>query len=497
MAGAVELIALEREPHQEHLSLGSNQFCGDQEYCTLRMLVIICLPRASMIGKGALIAANEPLPLRQWLYLILPDGTVMNGYLIFIIGVLAVHYLLDIVVAALNLRSLDSALPQEFTGVYGEEEYRRSQEYTRVTTGFSLVQTTIITFLTLVFILVGGFNQVDLVARSFGFSPVLTGLLFTALLGLLSAVVNLPFSLYSTFVIEERFGFNTTTFATYLVDKVKGAALALLLGGPLLGFILWFFGATGQWAWLYCWLAVVLFILVMQFLAPAIIMPLFNTFTPLEDGELKTAVNEYARRQHFALQGIYTMDGSKRSTRANAFFTGFGRFRRIVFFDTLLKQVSTSELVAILAHEMGHYKKRHIMIMMAASILQTGIMFFILSLFLENTQLFAAFGMEHLSVYASLIFFGFLYSPLSTILSIAFHALSRKHEYEADAFAVTTTGDRDSLINGLKQLSVSNLSNLTPHPLHVFLHYSHPPILRRIEALRALPAAANHAGEAD
>lgn len=412
--------------------------------------------------------------------------SVMNGYLIFIVGVIVVHYLLDVTVSALNLRSLDPDLPEEFAGVYDDTKYRKSQKYIRVTTRFSLVQTTIITFLTVVFIVCGGFNLLDTLARSFAFSPLFTGLLFVGILALLSSAVNLPFSLYSTFVIEQRFGFNTTTPMTYLLDMIKALLLSVLLGAPLLGFILWFFETSGQWAWLYCWVAVVAFIVIVQFLAPVVIMPLFNKFIPLEEGELKEAVTDYARRQKFALQGIYTMDGSKRSTRLNAFFTGFGKYRRIVFFDTLLEKVTTSELVAILAHEMGHFKKKHIMIMMAASILQTGIMFYILSFFIENEHLFAAFQMEHLSIYASLVFFGFLYSPLSTILSIFFHVASRRHEYEADAFAVTTTSDKESLISGLKKLSVSNLSNLTPHPLHVFLHYSHPPILRRIQALREL-----------
>jgi len=410
----------------------------------------------------------------------------MNGFLIFILVVIVGQYLLDMGVALLNLRSLSPELPAEFAGVYDGEKYSRSQQYTRVTTRFSLVQNTIITLLTVLFILCGGFNQVDLAARYFGLSPLFTGMIFIALLGLLVTVINLPFSLYSTFVIEERFGFNTTTPATYFLDMMKGMLLAVVLGGPLLGGILWFFEVSGSWAWLYCWLVILVFIVIMQFLAPVVIMPLFNRFTPLEDGELKEAVTDYARKQQFGLQGIYTMDGSKRSRRANAFFTGFGKYRRIVFFDTLINEVSVKELVAILAHEMGHFKKKHIMKMMAASALQTGVMLYILSFFIKSEPLFAAFGMEHLSIYASLVFFGFLYAPISTVLSIFFNMISRRHEYEADAFAAATTGGNDSLISGLKKLSASNLSNLTPHPLHVFLHYSHPPVLQRIKALQAL-----------
>ena len=417
----------------------------------------------------------------------------MNGYLLFILSILLVSYLIELTVALLNLRSLSPMLPDEFAGVYDREQYARSQEYTRVNTRFSLIQSTVGLLALLVFILAGGFNLIDSVARGFDFSPIPTGLLFTGMLAMLASLLNLPFSAYSTFVIEQRFGFNTTTVATYLIDMVKGMLLAALLGGPLLAAILWFFETSGPLAWLYCWGAAVVFILVVQFLAPVVIMPLFNTFTPLAEGELKEAITRYAATQRFAIQGIYTMDGSKRSTRANAFFTGFGRFRRIVFFDTLMEKLSTNEIVAVLAHEMGHYKLRHIPVTMALSVAQMGIMFFILSCFLENQDLFAAFGMEQVSIYASLVFFGFLYAPISTILSVGFNAFFRRNEYQADRFAAATNGagtGGEDLIGGLKRLSVSNLSNLTPHPLHVALNYSHPPILARIEALRQAAAQA-------
>jgi STE24 endopeptidase len=410
----------------------------------------------------------------------------MNPYLIFILTVLILGYLLNLVVAILELRSLDLDLPAEFSDVYSQEKYRQSQRYTRVTTRFSQVHDTFLLVITVIFILAGGFNRVDLMARSFGLSPIPTGLLFTGTLTLLSSLVNLPFSIYSTFVIEERFGFNKTTVKTFVLDLLKAIILAICIGGPLLAAVLWFFQATGNLAWLYCWLAVTFFTLIIQFLAPVLIMPLFNKFTPLEDDDLTKSITDYAQAQQFAIQGIYTMDGSKRSTRLNAFFTGFGRFRRIVFFDTLINKLNTGEIVAVLAHEMGHFKHKHIFKMMGASILQMGIMFFILSLFLGNQQLFAAFGMEHISIYGGLIFFGFLYAPVSTLLSIFFNLLSRKHEYEADAWAVTTTGRMQDLISGLKKLSLHNLSNLTPHPFNVLINYSHPPLLQRIRAIEQL-----------
>ncbi len=410
----------------------------------------------------------------------------MNPYLIFILTVLILGYLLDQIVTILELRSLDLDLPIEFSDVYDQQKYRKSQQYTRVTSHFSQVHDTFMLAVTLIFILAGGFNQVDLIARSFELGPIATGLLFTGAMILLSSLINLPFSIYSTFIIEENFGFNKTTRKTFVLDLLKAIILAVCIGGPLLAAVLWFFQTAGSLAWLYCWLAVTVFTLIIQFLAPVLIMPLFNKFTPLEEGDLKRCINTYAENQQFALKGIYTMDGSKRSSRLNAFFTGFGRFRRIVFFDTLVSKLNTGEIVAVLAHEMGHFKHKHIFKMMGASILQMGIMFFILSLFLGNGQLFAAFGMEHISIYGGLIFFGFLYAPVSALISIFFNLFSRRHEYEADEWAVITTGRGQDFISGLKKLSLHNLSNLTPHPFNVFLNYSHPPVLQRIRAIEQL-----------
>lgn len=408
---------------------------------------------------------------------------MINPYLFFILTVLILQYLLDLVVDVLEIRSLDPILPGAFRDVYDEEKYAKSQRYTRVRTRFGQARGTLSLVVTIGFILAGGFNAVDLLARRAGMGSIVTGLFFTGILSFLSSLLSLPFSVYATFVIEERFGFNTTTVKTFLLDLVKGTLLSLLLGAPLLALLLWFFEATGELAWLYSWIAMSLFTFIIQFLAPVLIMPLFNKFTPLEDEALKEKITAYAQEQKFALEGIYTMDGSKRSTRLNAFFTGFGRFRRIVFFDTLLEKLEDDEIVAVLAHEMGHFKRKHIFKMMGTSILQNGVMFFILSLFLENEQLFAAFGMEHVSIYASLVFFIFLYSPISSLISIFFNIFSRKNEYEADAWAIETTGKREALASGLKKLSVHNLSNLTPHTLNVFLNYSHPPVLERIKVI--------------
>lgn len=407
----------------------------------------------------------------------------MNPWLLFVVSVLLLGYLLDVLVALGTLGRLDRELPAEIRDLWDPGRLEKSREYIRTTTRFALLQNSVGTVLLLGFILAGGFNWVDRAARALELGPIATGLVFTGLLLLLSGLLNLPFSIYATFVIEERFGLNRTTVRTFILDLLKIILLAILLGGPLLAGVLWFFESAGSLAWLYCWLLVIIFVFVMQWLAPVVIMPLFNRFTPLPDGELKEAIETYARQQNFSLQGVYTMDGSRRSARLNAFFTGFGRFRRIVFYDTLLGKLEPGEILVVLAHEMGHYRLRHIPKMMLVSMVQTGIMFAILSFFIGNQGLFAAFGMEHVSVYASLVFFGFLYTPISTLLSVLFNRVSRKYEFEADAFAVRTTGLAAELISGLKKLGQTNLANPDPHPLDVWLHYSHPPLLGRIRAI--------------
>lgn len=410
----------------------------------------------------------------------------MNSWLIFILSVIVAHYLLDSIISLLNLRALSPKLPPEFKDIYDQQEYKQSQDYTRAQTRFALIENTLTTAVTVVFLLGGGFNLVDTLVRSLGYGSIITGILYAGSILLLSFIIGLPFSIYSTFGIETRFGFNRTSVKTFIADILKALLLSSLLGAPVLAAILWFFEFTGSYGWLLCWAGTVLFGFIIQFLAPVLIMPLFNKFTPLENGPLKDKIMDYARLQNFKISGIFTMDGSRRSTKLNAFFTGFGRFRKIVFFDTLLEKIDDDELVAVLAHEMGHFKKKHIWKMMAASILQTGLMFFLLSLFLTNPGLFEAFSMEHISIYAGLFFFAFIYSPLSTLLSIVFNFFSRANEFEADRYAAATTGQPRLLIEALKKLSRANLSNLTPHPAMVMLKYSHPPVLERITALETL-----------
>lgn len=408
----------------------------------------------------------------------------MNIYFIIIISIIAVEYLLNLIVELLNVKSASGDLPKEFEGYYDAQKYSLAQEYLKENTNFSLIKDTVSVAVTLIFILAGGFNFVDSIARSFNLGQILTGLIFTGILALASQLLSVPFSAYHTFVIEAKYGFNKTTVKTFVLDIFKGLILTVIIGAIILSVIFWFFYAAGSLAWVYCWIAVALFQLFLLFIAPVIIMPLFNKYTPLEEGELKSAIENYAREQKFALAGVFKMDASRRSTKSNAFFTGFGKFRRIALFDTLIQKHTVEELVSVLAHEIGHYKKKHFVKGIILSVITTGIMFFILSFFINNKGLFDAFRMQNLSIYASLVFFGFLYSPINLFISIFSNIISRKHEYEADDFSVTTYKKPESFITALKKLTVDNLSNLTPHPLKVFLDYSHPPVLKRIEEIR-------------
>ena len=413
----------------------------------------------------------------------------MNTFGVIVLVTLLGKFFLDIIARLLNLRSLDPIVPAQFRDLYDPQQYARSQEYTKVTTRFHLLESSIHLVIFLIFWFAGGFNWLDLIVRSWGYGSIVTGILYIFLLGLAGSLLSLPFDLYGTFVIEEKFGFNRTTLRTFILDRLKGLFLAIVLGAPFLAMILWFFESTGDLAWLYAWLFATAFILIIQFISPVLIMPLFLKFTPLPEGELKQSIRDYAASVGFSFKDVYVVDASKRSSKANAFFTGFGKNKRIALFDTLVEQQSNPEVVAVLAHEIGHYQKKHVPIMLAVSILQSFVLFYLMSLFLSSPELFGAFYMDKPSVYAGLLFFGMLYEPISFLLSIVMNALSRRHELQADEYAVKTLGEANHLIAALKKLSVKNLSNLTPHPLYVFLNYSHPPLAQRIERMTILQHA--------
>jgi STE24 endopeptidase len=407
----------------------------------------------------------------------------LNRYTAIILTAMLIDILAGLVADYLNLRRLDPNLPASFKGWYDPAEYERSQLYLRVNTRFGWLVGAVNLLLVLAFWFGGGFAWLDQWVRGLQWTPVLSGCLYIGVLLVLKSILGLPFDIYATFGIEARFGFNQTTWPTYIKDRLKALLLAVVLGGPLLAAILAFFQYAAANAWWYCWVITTAFMLAVHYIAPTWIMPLFNRFKPLEPGELRDAITGYARRINFSLENIFVMDGSKRSTKSNAFFTGFGKHRRIVLFDTLIAKHSVEELVAVLAHEMGHYKKGHIYKMMALGILQAGVMFYILSYFISDARLFEAFYLPEVSVYAGMIFFGLLYAPLDMLLGLLLQAISRIHEYAADSFAVATAPQPGALAEALKKLSVHNLSNLQPHPFYVFLHYSHPPVLERIAAI--------------
>ncbi len=413
----------------------------------------------------------------------------MNLYAAVILVTLAVDYLLSLTADLLNLKALDPELPGELAGVYDADTYRRSQEYTRVATRFGFVTSTFDLGILLGFWFAGGFNRLDLWLRGFELGPIWTGLLFIAVLAAAKGLLSIPFAAYATFVIEERFGFNRTTLKTFVLDLVKGLGVAIAIGGPILALVLLFFERAGAGAWIYCWLAFCAFTAVLQLIFPVWILPLFLKFTPLEEGELRERLSAYARSVGFGLQSIFVIDGSRRSSRANAFFTGFGRSKRIALYDTLIDNHSDDEIVAVLAHEIGHYKRKHLLKGLALQVVNSGVMFYLLSIFLSHQGLFDAFLMEQRSIYAGLVFFGLLYAPVELLLSLLINRWMRRHEFEADRYAVDTLERPEAMASALEKLAADNLSNLTPHPFYVQLNYSHPPALERVRAIRAAIAA--------
>lgn len=415
----------------------------------------------------------------------------MNICLILVLVFLLLAWGLETIASLLTLRTLnsaDAALPAEFKGVADEEAYARSQAYTRANVRFDMITGTAGAVVLVAAILAGAFNWLDVAAMRVTEHPILQGLVFFGLLGLVNSLVSMPAAIYRTFVLEERFGFNRTTPALFIRDRIKGAVLAVCIGAPLLAGVLWFFGALGNWAWLTAWLFTVAVMLVVQYVAPVLILPLFNKFTPLPEGSLRSAIEEYVRSAGFAVSGLFVMDGSKRSGKGNAFFTGFGKKKRIALFDTLVDSMTEEEIVGVVAHEVGHCKLRHVHRMMVAGILRTGVTFLLLSFVLGYGPMFDAFGMGRMSTHAGIVFFGFLYTPVSLLMGLWANVRSRAYEFEADAFAAQTTKKAEALASALKRLSVSNLSNLTPHPFAVFLHYSHPPVVERIRRLKELSA---------
>lgn len=407
---------------------------------------------------------------------------MFNTIFILIIVIPIAGFLLERYLEHLNNKMWSDRLPEKLQGICPEEDYRKSQLYNKDNNSLGFWSSLFNLVVILVMIVAGGFSVVDSVARSITVNLVIISLVFFAIIGFASDIINIPFSWYDTFVIEKKYGFNTMKIRTFITDHIKSWLLAIIVGGPVLGLITWFYYKTGALFWLYAWGLITVFTVFMNFFYSELIVPLFNKQTPLEEGSLRQKIEEFSGKAGFRLKNIYVIDGSKRSTKSNAYFSGFGPKKRIVLYDTLLKELSEEEIVAVLGHEIGHYKKHHILLMMLSSFIITGLMLFLFSLVVNNPHLSQALGADHPSFHLGLIVFGILYSPLSLIIGLVSNLVSRRNEFSADRF-VKENYNPSYLANALKKLSVKNLSNMLPHHVYVFFHYSHPPLLQRLEKL--------------
>ncbi len=405
-----------------------------------------------------------------------------QSLLILLLAILTFDFTFNKVLEYLNIKSMKEELPEEVKGIYDEEKYKKSIAYSKANNKFGLITSTFSFILSFVLLATGFFGWFDAWVSSFFNNEIIISLAFFGILFLASDILNIPFQIYDTFVIEEKFGFNKTTPKTFIFDKIKGYLLTALLGGIILFALLKLIDLFGPNFWIWFWIVISLFILFMNMFYTTLILPLFNKLTPLEDGDLKTAIEEYSRKVKFPLDNIFVIDGSKRSAKSNAFFSGIGKKKKIVLYDTLIENHTREELVAVLAHEVGHFKKKHIVSGYILSILQTGLTLFIMSLVIFSPSMSQALGADEFAIHLNLLAFGILYSPISHFISIFMNILSRKNEYEADAFA-RDTYDGSFLQQALKKLSVDNLSNLFPHPAYVFINYSHPPLLKRLAAM--------------
>ena len=404
------------------------------------------------------------------------------------------YYLLDLLAKLLNLSSLRTTVPEEFADFYDEQRYRRSQEYTRTNTFFEIAcsSVTLVTFL--VFWRLEGFNALDLWLRSFHLPAIATGIAYFAALCIAREFLLLPFEFYDTFVIEQRFGFNRSSLRTFVADRIKQWLLFGILMSAFIALVLFLFEHFGGWAWLVAWGATALASVFLMYVAPSIILPLFYRLKPVPSGELRERVTEFCNRHRFPIRDLLVIDGSRRSSKANAFFIGFGRNKRIALYDTLINNHTTGELLAVLAHEVGHFKHRHVIKQFLFGQLNLFVLFFAASFFLSYTGLFTAFGVSSPSYYVGLALFLLLARPVGILFGVIGNFWSRRHEFEADRFAAEALHDASSLILALKKLSKDNLSNLSPHPLLVALHFTHPPVLARINALRRLGLAVVDSG---
>ena len=406
-----------------------------------------------------------------------------RSILILLLAILSFDFIYSKILEYLNIKSMKEELPDEVRDIYDEEKYKKSVAYAKSNNKFDFLTSTFSFVLSFVLLATGFFGWFDEQVHNVITNEAMVSLVFFGGLFLASDILNIPFQLYGTFVIEEKFGFNKTSPKTFILDKVKGYLLTGIIGGLILFTLLKLINVFGPDFWIYFWIVISAFTLFMNMFYTTLILPLFNKLTPLEDGELKLAIEEYSKKVKFPLDNIFVIDGSKRSAKSNAFFSGIGKKKKIVMYDTLIENHSKEELVAVLAHEVGHFKKKHIITGYILSILQTGFTLFIMSLIIFSPAMSEALGGSQLAIHLNLLAFGILYSPISQFVGIFMNILSRKNEFEADAFAKETYNGI-FLQQALKKLSVDNLSNLFPHPAYVFINYSHPPLLKRLAAMK-------------
>lgn len=399
-----------------------------------------------------------------------------------LLGIITFDFLLERILSALNRKSSKLPIPSELEGIYDQEKYTKSQGYQAEVSRFSVFSAVFSFILTFCAIYFGWFGMIDDWIRTFSPFDMLSTLIFFGVLFIISDIIGMPFAIYSNFKIEAKYGFNKMTIKTFLMDKIKGYVLTIIFGGLLLVVLIYLVNFIGGSFWLYFWAVIAGFMLIANMFYASLILPLFNKLQPLEDGELKSSIQAYSEKVSFPLKNIFVMDGSKRSSKGNAFFSGLGKKKKVVLFDTLIEKHSVEELTAVFAHEVGHYKKKHIIFSTIFSIGLMGLMLYLFSLMAYNSEVSWALGGQTSSLHLNMLAFGILYSPVSTIFGILGNLISRKNEFEADNYAKETY-KAQPLVNGLKRLSSDHLSNLTPHPAYVFVHYSHPPLKERVAAL--------------
>ena len=414
--------------------------------------------------------------------------TDWNFLTILIMVALFALWKLELAATLMNLKTFPSTVPAGLEDVLDSGKLEKARAYLIANARFDIIRSVVSLVVLILFWTLGGFGWLDGLARSLAANEVVVGLIFLSLLFLGQSLASLPFDIYDTFVIEQKFGFNRSTAGVFAMDRIKSLLLGAVLGLPLLAAILWIFGAVPN-AWLWAWIVVTSFQLILTYLAPSLILPLFNKFTPMPEGEDKKAIEALGDKCGFPLHGVFVMDGSKRSTKANAFFTGLGKRKKIALFDTLMEKHTRPELMSVLAHEIGHFRCGHIKQRLVVGILQMAVIFFLLGLATDpsgkfSRLLFDAFGVAKISPHVGLVLFMILLEPVGKLLAVLANAWSRKHEFEADAYAIKVTGDRTSLGEALKKLSADHLSHPAPAKLRVILDYSHPPLLQRLAAMK-------------